>query len=443
MGYSNYLKQDENKDMTIQKKARKRIIILGGGLAGLSVARILSKKNQILILEKLPVLGGLAASFKQEAYWIPYFYHHVIKHNSVTQKYLQRYNLLACAVWKKIKVVIALKGRIHDISNPLGLLRFNAVNLLGRLRFGIFGLYILFFANPEKIPDELDARTWLMKLGGHEVTNIIFNNLYARNKFNIDLSDISAKQLAWRLKEREVYDPFTYPPKGLQSLIDHLEKEIEKNNGTIIKNCRIQKVDLKKRFVEANGRKFYADKIINTIPTPELLKICKNLTQSYENQLRKIRYCPAVCVVFGTKDFLDKRYYWINVLEERIHTIFQHSVLYDKYLWKVNWALRYGGSEEDLNLSDQEITRKHLKVVRKYFPKVKILWTKVTRTKYGAPIYDKDYSKCMPNYKTPIKGFFNAGIQVTFPKIRNMNSALESGEKVAKIVTNDINKDAI
>lgn len=421
----------------------KTIIVLGGGLAGLSAAKILSKNHKIIILEKLPILGGLAASFKKDNYWIPYFYHHIIKHNLVTQRYLNQYSLLDQTIWKKIKVVIVSNGKISNISNPFGLLRFDTVSLWGRFRFGLFGLYILFFANPDKISDNQDARSWLMKVGGSEVTDTIFNNLYARNKFNIDLSNISAKQLAWRLKEKEVCAPFTYPPKGLQSLIDNLENDIEANGGIIIKSSKIQSIDLDKKKIKTIDKEFQADIIINTIPIPEFLKICKKLQKSYRDRLERIKYCPAVCVVFGTKDFLDSRYYWINILGERIHTVFQHSILCDKHPWKINWALRYGGSEGDFKLSDQEIKKKYLDVVKKYFPKTKILWTKVVRTKYSEPIYDKYYPKHMPSYRTPISGLYNAGIQVTFPKIRNMNSALESGERVVEIITNDINNKKI
>jgi protoporphyrinogen oxidase len=423
---------------------RKKVIILGGGLSGLAAARFLSKRNfYVTILEKEAELGGLAGSFRQENYWIPNYYHHVISHNDTTQRYLNRYNLLKDAIWKKIKIVIASKNKITDISNPYELLRFDTMSMIGRIRFGLFGLYMLFVANPDKLKDDLDARSWLLKVGGKEVTNIVFNNLYARNKFNLDLSRISAKQLAWRLKEREVYDPFTYPLEGLQELINNVEREVKKLGGKIKRETEITKIDLESKEVIVNKKRYKGDMIINTIPIPEFLKVCKKLPKDYERKLRRVKYCPAVCIAFGTEDYLDKRYYWINVLGERVHTIFQHSILCDRYPWKVNWVLRYGGSEEDLNLSDKEIGSEYLSVVKKYFPKTRVVWLKVIKTKYGEPIYDSDYSRYMPRYRTPIKGFYNAGIQVSFPKIRNMNSALESGERVAEIIVKDIRKKRI
>ncbi|MBR9677225.1 NAD(P)-binding protein [Candidatus Woesearchaeota archaeon] len=415
-----------------------KIVILGGGLAGLAAGDILSKYHQVLILEKNSFLGGLAASFKQSNEWIPLYYHHVIKHNTITQQFLNRFNLLKNAVWKKIKVVIGVKTRIHDITNPFGLLGFNYISLWGRLRFGIFGLYALFFLNPEKLSDKLDAKTWLYKFGGKEVTGKIFENLYARNKFNVPLQTISAKQLANRLKEREVYDYFTYPPKGLQLMIDGLEKTIKKNKGIITKNASVVSIDLKKQKIVVNGKTKSFDLLINTIPIPEFLKLTKGLPQDYTLQLSKLRYCPLVNVTFGTKEFLDNRYYWTNLFGERVHTLFQHSILCDKYSSKINWVLRYGGSEEDFKLSDNQIITDYLETVKKYFPKMQVTWAKVFREKYGEPIYDKEFENYKPHYITPVKGLYMAGIQVTHPKIRNMNSALESGQIVAKIISDEL-----
>ena len=59
------------------------------------------------------------------------------------------------------------------------------------------------------------------------------------------------------------------------------------------------------------------------------------------------------------------------------------------------------------------------------------------KTKFAEPIYDIDYHKYMPPYKTSLDGLYFSGIQLTYPKIRNMNVALESGIKVANIILKD------
>ncbi len=306
---------------------------------------------------------------------------------------------------------------------------------------GLFGAYLIFLMNPDKIKSDLDAESWLLKYAGKENTERIWYNMYAKNKFNIELKQISAKQFAHRLYEKEGYDYFTFPTKGIQGMIDGLEKDILNKNGKIFLKSDIIKLDVKKKEISFSYNnktiKERFDILINTIPVPELLKFTENLPQDYAEKIKMLRYTPVVGLCFGTKDFLNERYYWINLFNERIHVVYQHSLIIDKYKSKVSWCVRYGGSESDIKLPDEEIKKVYLETLKKYFPDMEINWCFVFREKYAEPIYDKDYLKYAPTYRTPIEGFYNSGIQVTFPKIRNMNVALESGIKVAKFVEED------
>lgn len=415
---------------------KKEIIILGGGLSGLAAGEVLSKYFKVKILEAAPETGGLAGNFEHNKKHIPKFYHHIINSNTTTKRYLKKYSNTHLK-WKKIKVAIGVNGKLNTINSVIEYLKFDYLNIYEKLRLGLFGIYTLFFMNPAKIKEGLDAESWLNKYAGKEVTKKIFYHLYSRNKFNIPLSRISAKQFANRLYEKEVQDYFSFPESSYQPIIDGLENSIKNNNGVINVNSRITEINLDKKYVIESGKKISYDLIISTIPFEIFIKIAKGLPQDYKSRLSKVKYCPGVGLVFATQDFLDKNNYWINLFNERIHIIMQHSIICDVYKEKINWCLRYGGSEEDLNLSEEKIKEDYLKVIKKYFPKAKIKWVKVMRTKFAEPIYDIDYHKYMPDYKTPIQGLYFSGIQITYPQIRNMNVALESGIKVAKIILKD------
>ncbi len=412
----------------------KKIVILGGGLSGLAAGEILSKHFKILILESSPYLGGLAANFKHNNRNIPKYYHHVIKSNKFTQKYLKEFGNVEELDWKKINVAIGINQKLYNINNPFNLLKFKYLNFYEKIRFGLFGLYTIFLMNPNKIEEGLDAETWLNKYAGKAVTKKIFYHLYSRNKFNIPLNQISAKQFANRLYEKEVYDYFSFPKESYQGIIDNLEKSIIKSNSKIKLNSKITEINLKDKYIIESNKKIKYDILINSIPFPEFIKLSKNLPKEYKNQLSKVKYCPAVGLCFATEDFLDKKNYWINLFDERIHMIMQHSILCDIYKEKINWCLRYGGSEQDLNLTEEKIKKEYLSIIKKYFPKSKIKWAKVFKTKYAEPIYDINYHKYQPSYKTPIKWLYFTGIQLTYPKIRTMNVALESGIKTANII---------
>lgn len=413
---------------------KKKIVILGGGLSGLAAGEILSHNFNVTILESAPYIGGLAATFEYNQKRIPNYYHHIIKTNKLTQEYLRRFGKVNHLNWQKIKVAIGFKNKLYSINNPLGLLTFSPLNLYEKIRFGLFGLYTLFFMNPDKISEGVDAETWLNHYAGKSVTKKIFYHLYSRNKFNIPLNRISAKQFANRLYEKEIYDYFSFPKESYQSMIDELERTILEQQGKIKVNANITKIDLTKKYIVESGKKINYDLLINSIPFEVFIKLATGIPEEYKQQLSKIKYCPAVGLCFATEEFLDKKNYWINLFGERIHIIMQHSILCDIYEDKISWCLRYGGSEEDLNLSEETIKQEYLATVKKYFPNAKIKWVKVMRTKYAEPIYDIDYHQYMPKSKTPIEGLYFTGIQLTYPKIRNMNVAIESGIEVAKTI---------
>lgn len=412
----------------------KKLFIIGAGPSGLAAADALAGKFDVTIIEKANFLGGLAGSFLEDNEWIPFYYHHVVSHNSYTIKYLEKFGLMAGNKWKKVNVAIGVDGKLYNINKPLGLLKFNYLTSYEKIRFGLFGFYALFLMNPEKIEKNKDAKAWLNKYAGKKVTDKVFYNLYARNKFNIDLDRISAKQFAHRLKEREVYDDFTFPKKGLQPMIDGLEQELIKKGVKILRKTAIDEIDFRTKEIKFNGETHTFDIIVNSIPIPEFLKFAKGVDEGYVKQISKVKYCPCVGIAFATKELLDKDNYWINLFQEDVHVIMQHSWLIDKYKSKITWCLRYGGSEEDFPLTDDQVREKYFRVIKKYFPNAEILWSKVFREKYAEPIYDKEFSDYKPDYITPVSSLYMTGVQVTHPKIRNINSALLSGEEVAKLV---------
>lgn len=419
---------------------RKKAVILGAGLSGLAAAEILSKYLDVEVFESDNEIGGLAGNFKKDNNYIPKYYHHIIKSNKNTLDYMNRFVGISPSKknWKRINVAIAVDKNVCGINAPLQFLNFSYLNFYEKIRFGLFGLYTIFIMDPSRIKEGMNAKEWLEKKAGKNVTKKIFEHLYARNKFNIPLSRISAKQFAYRLNEKEVYDFFSFPKKGYQEMINGLAVSIFKNKGKIIKGAKIKSIDVEKKSILEGNKKVKYDFLISTIPFPEFLKIAKNLPEGLESNIEKIRYCPAVSICFATEDFLDKKNYWVNFFNERIHMLIQHSLLNDSYGEKINWCLRYGGSEKDMKLSDWEIKKEYLGVIKKYFPRAKIKWAKVIKTNYAEPIYDINYKEYMPPYKSNVDGLYFAGIQMTYPKIRNMDVALGSGRKAAEIVLGDL-----
>jgi len=187
-----------------------------------------------------------------------------------------------------------------------------------------------------KIPDKMDAEEWLNKYAGMEVTYKLFSELYARNKFGIGLSQISAKQLAHRLKSREALGKFGYPECGLHEFVARFERDLVERGVDILKGVSVSRI--MEGEVTAGSRKIKCDVVINTLPVPVFLKAVRGVPEDYREKLERIKYCSSVCVAYGAEHFLS-RHYWLNVLGEDVHMIMQHSKLFDGSLLKSNLTI--------------------------------------------------------------------------------------------------------
>jgi len=421
--------------ITSKRNYRVKVVILGGGVAGLAASYLLKEKADVTLVEKENHLGGLASSFEHEGHWFPYFYHHIFPHDTFTRKYLKAFGLDSSLQWKRVKVGIFANDRAWDFTSPFDLLKFRYLSPLGRIRYGWFGVKTMFALNPTTIDKTLDARTWLEKQGGKEVTDKIFVPLYAENKFNVKLEEISARQLAMRLANREILGKFAYPPQGLHTFLQRFEASLE-DKIEIAKSTSVEKIDLDNKCLSLNGQEVRYDALICTIPIPNFLAIVKGLPDVLYNKYSQVRYSPAVEVAFATENHLTK-HYWLNIFRKRFGLLFQHSNLYDGYPFKFHWALRYGGSEKDLHLSDEVIVKEYLKALDSIASPKDILWWKVFRARYTEPIFTSDYASFMPRSKAGIGDLYFAGTATVYPRIRNMDASIQSGEKAAKKVITD------
>ena len=407
-----------------------KVCVVGGGLSGLMVGKKLAENGfDVKIFESEDRLGGLAKTFDADGYKIPIFYHHIFKQDKITLGLLNEFGIETMK-FKKIKMGIYTNKKIYKISKT-SVLSWDFLSLRDKMKFGLLYLRAKLKKNWNEI-EGLNADEWLDKIVGKNVKEKIFKDLM-KEKYGLDLKRISASELAERLSENEAQGKFTYPKKGLQKMIDGLKKSIEKNGGLVNTNSFVEKIDLKRKELTYKKRKEKFDIIINTSPIPIFLKDTKGLPKDYIEKLKKIRYCRNICVDVGLDEHLSD-YYWINCFNQNFGGIIEHTNLADVYPFRMAWLWKYAPSERLWKMKDRKIEKLFTGNLKKIFPKAKIRWVRTFRSMYASPLYDINYRKYMPDYITPIKNLFFSGVAITYPKIRNMNTALESGVKTAKII---------
>ena len=115
-----------------------RIAVLGAGALGLTAAlRFAQSGHQVVVLEREPVAGGLAAGFhpaKSEAVWLEKFYHHLFQSDHHAIRLIEELGLGADLTWHRPRTVVLRDGRLHQLDSPPSLLRFTPLPFPSRVR---------------------------------------------------------------------------------------------------------------------------------------------------------------------------------------------------------------------------------------------------------------------------------------------------------------------
>ncbi|MFH1473782.1 MAG: FAD-dependent oxidoreductase [Candidatus Aenigmatarchaeota archaeon] len=415
-----------------------RIGIIGGGLTGLTAAFILSKKHKVTVLEKEDYLGGMASSYTinwdGKKYPITKTYHHILDGDKTTVGIIKKLGLYNKYNKKKVKQGFIYKNKIMGFSTPLEILKF-PIHFSDKIRLVKF----IILDSKKKNWDDLEGlntKKWITEKAGKINYDVFFNQL-VRNKFHESPEKIAASWFGTRFfKESSSFlKKFGWLRGGVVQIINNFEKNIRKNKGRIItgsevvsiRNKRITYVKNKKR------KKIQFDLIVSTVPPEIFLKIMDKVPKELENSFKKIKYLSCICATIGLKKKMFDQY-WLNILDKLPFVVlFNHTALYEDAAPKgksVCYILTYLKSNEKLwKKSEKEIKKIYVDAIKRIIPDFEenIEWFNIFKVKNAEAVYKLGFK----NPPTSYDGIYFGGIYKTYPKIRNMASAMEEGIKVA------------
>jgi len=420
-----------------------KIAILGGGITGLTAAYCLTKKgHSVTLIEKESSLGGLASGFyvKNWSWPLERTYHHIFEKDNDILKFAKQIGFKD--IYFRKPITASLHHDKNDdyltlpLDTPLDLLRFPGLGIFDKLRAGAviaFLKFLPFFSFYEKMTSENFLKKWM----GKKDWDILWRELF-RKKFGKYAEIILASFIWARIKKRT--KGLGYIKGGFQSFIDFLEKELRMMNVLIIKNQAIEKIDKRGNKIIINGQFF--DAAISTLPSPVFAKLGKKIfSKHYLSRFEKLRYLHAVTLIMETDRPVLEKTYWLNVVTEKIplmivaqHTNFADKKNYgNKHVAYVGWYV--DNDSPLLKMNDKEILnyiKPYLKQITNHFPLITNHF--LFKAPWAQPIFDKTFIKNKPDFKTPIKNFYIANLDMTYPFDRGTNYAVKLGKKVANLL---------
>ncbi|MFC1514957.1 protoporphyrinogen/coproporphyrinogen oxidase [Candidatus Omnitrophota bacterium] len=304
-------------------RRKKKVVILGAGLAGLSCAYFLKKKGiRVPVFEKDNEYGGLCRSFKKDGFRFDFCGH--LLHFRTPQVFSLVKGLLGEGLIKHKR-----KAWVYALN-----------------RFIPYPFQTHFSHLPEDVAKECLYGFLAADGNGNRRKNGNFQN-WIEAKFgagivrhfmvpyNAKFWKVPLRDLSSEWAERFIVSPsgedvingfldngnglgyhahFWYPRGG----IGELTKGFAAGLDDIHLGCEAESVDLKKRKIRfTNGRRQDFDVLISTLPLPELAKLLRPVPKNIGRWFEKLRWISIYNINLGIEGRLQPGKHWIYFPERR------------------------------------------------------------------------------------------------------------------------------
>lgn len=302
---------------------RKKIVILGAGISGIGAGFKLNQNfnNEVILLEKRKSYGGLCDNFTIDGFRFDRFIHLSFTQNN---EIIELFNK-SCE-------------SITHIPNP-----FNYYNKIWLKHPAQNNLYPLSKNEKERIIESFEKRDnkeiseienyeeWLkIQYGDYFAEN--FPMKYTRKYWGVDAKELETKWVGERMYKPTLEEvkmgmetletPITYYAKemrypqkgGYKSYLKYLVKDLN-----IELNSRVTEINPKLKTIKLNGKETIEyDRLISSIPLPELKNIVLDMPENIKQEIDKLRWTSGYIVSLGLRGNKIPPYLWFYIYDEDI-----------------------------------------------------------------------------------------------------------------------------
>jgi len=423
---------------------QKKVIVIGGGFAGLSAAAYLAKNNfKVTLLEASPKLGGRAYSFVyKETDTIIDNGQHILM--GCYQETLNFLKLIGASnnffFQKRLEVNFIKEGfKILPLKNiPLfypfnlifGLLNYRAINFKDRSHLLKVFLKLPFYSSEEF--SNLNIKKWLETEGQSQETQDAFWKILAVGALNTSIEKASAKIFVDILKQiflsGSKASTIVLPKFGLsESYVKNAQDYIRQNGGEVHLSESAAKFILKySRIVEIQtDKKSYSDFdiVVSAVPSLALAKI---LNDEVKIELPDFEYSTILNIhIWLKKNIIPDGFF--GLINSPLHWIFNKRTYLNIVISDAN---NYA------NMSDEEIIEIVKSEMKKFFllePEL-ISNYKIIKEKRATFIPSKEILGKRPSQKAKIANLFLSGDWVDTGLPSTIESAVKSGRVAADLI---------
>ncbi len=414
--------------------------ILGGGALGLMAAYRLAQAGQtVMVFEREPLAGGLAAGFRVGDIWLEKFYHHLFRSDKTAISIIEELGLGSRLEWIRPRTVSLIGGEIQQLDSPLTLLQFKPWRLAERLRVAAVMVFLK-LANPAWLEGQT-ADAWLRQWMGKRPYEMLFEPLFI-GKFGALYDQIALPWFWARFHDRTTR--LGYLKGGFQQLYERLVERISELGGKVLLGTSVERVEQQEgRWqVQTDQGIWNFDRVISTLPTRLTCRLIPALPQDYRDKYDWGQAYGAHCLVLALDRPLTDSY-WINICDRGypFTGLFEHTNFCapEEYGGRhLVYLGNYRSMDDALfKMNKEEVMAQFFPALKRIVPDFDASWVQESwlfQAPYAQPIVTTDYRQHIPPLHTPLPNLWVANMFQVYPHDRGQNYSFALGEQVVRAV---------
>jgi protoporphyrinogen oxidase len=432
-----------------------RVGIIGGGMLGMAAAlRLRQAGHDVTLWERMPSLGGQAATFPIAGTRLEYFYHHLFHSDTAIIDLMNELGVGDRLQWLPSTVGMFYDGKIWPLDGAKDLLKLGYISPLARLRVGALTAYLQFKKNYAAY-ERQTAAAWLARASGKNGFDRVFG-AQLRAKFGPSWDKIPMvwfwKKVQLRTTNRSnplAKETLGYPRGSFQVFIDALEAQLRRVGVEINLGVNVEAVRPESDggvTVRVDGVDHAMDVAVITTPSAVFKRLVPELPATYVRKLDAAGYQAACCMLLE----LDRKLtdiYWLNIADP--------AVPFTGVIEQTNFVppAQYGGSHlvylsrylevtDSIWSMEQDVLFAHyLPALKRINPAFDPSWVReirVFRERAAQPIVPLHYSSLIPEMRTPLPNIYLANTTQIYPEDRGTNYSIALGNDIAKLIGDDL-----
>ncbi len=431
------------------------IAIVGAGLAGLTAAlRLTQAGYRVRIFERYPKPGGLARALEVGNEPLEAFYHHIFTTDTDYIAFAEELGLDDEIEWLPSKMGIWSDGRLWEFGTPVSLLRFRPMRLVDKIRFGLSTLWLQRQTEPEPF-ENVTAADWIRRHQGPSTWNNVWGPLLWQ-KFADDAEKVAMvwlwRKISLRGRSRSksgMGERLGYMRGSFIRLVEELTSRIEAGGGSFHLTEEVRHISTAGDGFSVVTRRgeHQASRVLVAAPIPDHLAVAGELLDPDERaSLLSLRATGAICTILELSESLTP-FYWLNIADPKMpfgglieHTNYIPSARYGGRI--LLYISNYLFPDHPLfNAPKSKVIETYLPHLQRINPAFDASWILAShhfRADYAQPVVTTGYRERIPGMRTSVPGLYLCSMAQIFPEDRGQNYAVAYGEKVARLMIEDL-----